>query len=98
MKIKALRLLWRTALLLHLNPLLNQRCFGYAPALCWIDDPVDGVNGVDGYYRGGILAQYCHRFINHPGRCLAPIDDHGHKQPGGVEFTPIDRHQVLANA
>lgn len=90
MKATAMHLLWRTALALHLFSILaHGRCPGYKPALCWI--PTSDENEADGYYRGGILAQYCVRFAHHRGRCLATIDHFGRPLPGGSHFTPETR-------
>jgi hypothetical protein len=79
----ALRTLWRTLLRARIVELPARiRCEGSCPADCWIPAPEGG------YYRGGILRQYCLLFTGHQGDCLAEIDDLGHSQPAGARFTP----------
>jgi hypothetical protein len=63
-----------------LSLLWLQHCHGRKPALCWI--PAQPV----GYYRGGILAQYCVRLRGHRGQCLARINRTGTRTP--TYFTP----------
>lgn len=88
------RIVWAVALRLRLWPLLDLRCDGRLPCLSFVPTNTDGT---EGYYRGGIQAQYCQlpRGHRHP-LCLAPINYHGHRVHGGVRFQPELEEQEAA--
>jgi hypothetical protein len=89
------RLIWAAALKLRLWSVLAMRCDGRHPAQCWI--PPSAPGAADGYYRGGILAQYCQlpRGHEHP-LCLARIDELGNTVHGGSRFIPEPAEEVSA--
>lgn len=86
-------IVWKVALKLYLWPVLALRCDGKQPALSWIPPSAPGAG--DGYYRGGIQAQYCQlpRGHAHP-LCLAPIDSYGDRKVGGARFIPEPVEEV----
>lgn len=65
------------------------RCHGSRPARCFVPTPgIPDEDGVEGYYRWGILGQVCLRWRGHQGECVAPINAWGHDVPGGAVFVP----------
>lgn len=89
------RAVWALALKLRLWRVLAMRCGGKQPALCWI--PPSAPGACDGYYRSGILAQYCQLPRNHEDPlCLAPIDSYGDRKRGGARFIPEPAEEVSA--
>lgn len=87
MKFQALRMSWRVLRLFRAWRMLSRlRCYGSAPAGCWFPP---GVNGSEkGYYRSGILRQYCELRAKHAGPCRAPINHLGERVRGGSPFEP----------
>lgn len=87
MKLRALRLFWRILGLFRAWETVGRlRCDGSAPAGCWFPP---GVNGSEkGYYRSGILRQYCDLRVGHLGLCSAPINHLGERVRGGSPFNP----------
>lgn len=87
MKLRVLRVFWWILLSLRAGEVMGRlRCDGNAPAGCWFPP---GVNGSKkGYYRSGILRQYCDLRTGHAGPCLAPINHLGDRVRGGSPFDP----------
>jgi hypothetical protein len=87
MKFRMLRLFWRVLRLLRAWRTLSRlHCQGDAPAGCWFPP---GVNGSEkGYYRSGILRQYCELWNNHEGPCRAAINHLGDRVGSGSPFEP----------
>ena len=78
-----MHLLWGCALKLRQYWLLSLQCGSRLPVDCWIPD--DG-SGDGGYFRGGILANFCLLFRGHKGDCLGPMNMSGQRVPGGFRY------------
>jgi hypothetical protein len=60
---------------------------------CWIpgaDDCLGYSHLGSGYYRGGIMRQYCLRLRHRHGSCVASIDEYGNHARYGKPFIPWD--------
>lgn len=67
------RLPWRIYWLIY----SRLRCEGSQPALSWVNDPSFQQGG---YYRSGIMRQYCVRSRWHDGDCIAPYSHLGERE------------------